>query len=439
MNSAHMNLPASHRIALLFNANKKFDREVIAGIAAYMNSTRSAWDLFLEEDFRLRLAGIEHWQGDGIIADFDDPAVAAQLKGSPIPVVAVGGSYRDEAMYPAGVPYVATDNVKLVRLALDHLIESGLRRFALFSLPEAMENRWAQERENAFRQMLERDGMEAPVFRGQATSAPSWNEALEQQMAWLRSLPKPVGIIAVSDARARQLMQACTMAGIAVPEQVALIGIDDDPLARMLTRIPLSSVIQGGQEIGRTAAHLLNQMLHGPGLPEARALDARLPAPRILVPPAGINVLASSRHEPAKHPHVMRARHFIRQYACQGIKTGQVADYVGVSRSSLESYFRQELGCSVHDEILRFKLDAATTMLSSGDISIGDVALSCGFTSVQYMHAVFKRELGCTPRAFQDRAVQGFRRGTDSSSPGPIDSPYQIPAVADLSDDEYTS
>jgi LacI family transcriptional regulator len=394
-----MKMPKSHRIALLFNANKIFDREVIAGIAAHLTSTRSSWDLFLEEDFRLRLPGIEDWQGDGVIADFDDPAVAAALSRSRIPVVAVGGSYENEAAYPSGVPYVATDNFKLIKLAYDHLIEAGLRRFALFSLPEAMENRWAQERENAFRSLMRRDKMDAEIFRGQGTSAPSWDEAVEQQIKWLHSLPKPVGIIAVTDARARQLMQACMIAGIEVPEQVALIGIDNDPLARMLTRIPLSSVIQGAQEMGRAAAHLLDQLLHG----------ARLAGTRILVPPAGINVMASSRHEPAKHPHVMRARHFIRQYACQGIKTGQVADYVGISRSSLESYFRQELGCSVHDEILRFKLDAATAILARGDCNIADVALGCGFTSSQYMHAVFKRELGCTPRAYQDRALKGAR------------------------------
>ena len=82
-----------------------------------------------------------------------------------------------------------------------------------------------------------------------------------------------------------------------------------------------------------------------------------------------------------------------------------MAEYVGISRSSLESYFRQELDCSVHDVILRFKLDAATDILARGERSIADVALSCGFTSVQYMHAVFKRELGCTPRAYQDRAM----------------------------------
>jgi LacI family transcriptional regulator len=372
-----------------------FDREVITGIAEYLSSTRTQWDLFLEEDFRLRLSGIEQWQGDGIIADFDDPQVARTLSASRVPLVAVGGSYEDPADYPSGVPYVATDNGKIIRLAYEHLIESGLRHFALFSLPEAIENRWAQEREKAFAALMARDRMAPMIFRGQCTQASTWYDAVREQMAWLHSLPKPVGIIAVTDARARQLLQACTLAGIAVPEQVALIGIDNDPLARVLTRIPMSSVIQGAQEIGRTAAHLLDRMLHG----------ARVEDTRILVPPSGINVLASSRHEPEKHPHVMRALHYIRQYACQGIKTDQVADYVGISRSSLESHFRQELGNSVHDEILRAKLNAAKAMLDQESCNLAEVAQKCGFTSSQYMHLVFKRELGCSPRAWQERIL----------------------------------
>lgn len=388
-------LPTTHRIALLFNANKIYDRGIITGIGNYLSSTRASWDLFLEEDFRCRLQGIERWQGDGIIADFDDPAVSEALSGSRLPVVAVGGSYQDAADYPKDIPYVATDNFKLIKLAYDHLIEAGLTRFACFSLPESSVNRWAQERERSFRRLMERDGMSADIYRGVSTSAPVWDAAVEQQIAWLHSLPKPIGIIAVSDARARQLLQACLSAGIPVPEQVALIGIDNDPLARTLTRVPLSSVIQGTEEMGRTAAHLLHQMLHG----------MQLGGSCILVPPVGINVMASSQHEPLSHPHVMQALHFIRQYACQGIKTEQVADYVGVSRSSLESYFRRELGRSVHDEILRFKLDAAKTILDHETRSIADIAVSCGFTSVQYMHAVFKRELGCTPREYQERTA----------------------------------
>jgi LacI family transcriptional regulator len=384
-----------HRIALLFNANKIFDHEVISGIAAYLGRTRTAVDLFLEEDFRLRLSGMGHWQGDGIIANFDDPAVAEALSRCRVPVVAVGGSYADQANYPAGVPYVATDNFKLVELARQHLIDVGLQRFAMFSVPATGENRWAQERENAFRGLMQGDQLEPEIFRGCETSAHSWDEAVQGQIDWLRNLPKPVGIVAVTDARARQLLQACMIAGIEVPEQVAIIGIDNDPLVRRLARIPLSSVIQGAQEMGRTAAHLLAQMLHG----------VRLADTRIVVPPAGINVLASSQYQQIKHPDVMRARHFIRQYACQGIKTEQVAEHVGVSRSSLEAYFRQELGCSVHDAILSVKLNAAKAGLESGDCSIEDVALDSGFTSIQYLHLVFKRELGCTPRAYRERVL----------------------------------
>ena len=384
-----------HRIALLFNANKTFDHEVISGIADYLGSTRAAVDLFLEEDFRLRLSGIEHWQGDGIIANFDDPTVAQALSRCRMPVVAVGGSYADPAAYPAGVAYVATDNNKLIDLARQHLVDVGLQRFALFSLPASADNRWAQEREQAFRTQMQRDALEPEIFRGCETSADSWDEAVQGQIDWLRNLPKPIGIIAVTDARARQLLQACIIAGIEVPEQVAIIGIDNDPLVRRLTRIPLSSVIQGTQEMGRAAAHLLTQMLNG----------VRLPHARIVVPPAGINVLASSQYQLIKHPNVMRARHFIRQYACQGIKTEQVADYVGVSRSSLEAYFRRELGCSVHDLILSVKLDAAKAGLECADRSIEDIARHSGFTSIQYLHLVFKRELGCTPRAYRDRVI----------------------------------
>jgi len=388
-------VPPVHRIALLFNGSKIYDRGIIAGIGNYLSSTRASWDLFLEEDFLCRLKGIERWNGDGIIADFDDPAMGPALSDIKVPVVAVGGSYEDPRAYPRHIPYVATDNFALIELAYRHLIEAGLTQFACFSLPQADTNRWAQEREKAFHRLLERDGLTPRVYRGLSTSAPLWDSAVEQQIAWLRSLPKPIGIIAVSDARARQLLQACLTAGIAVPEQVALIGIDNDPLTRTLTRVPLSSVIQGTEQMGRTAAKLLHQMLHG--MPSAGT--------QTLLPPEAINVQTSSLHQPLGHPYVMQALHFIRQYACQGIKTDQVAGYVGVSRSSLEAHFRSELGRSVHDEILRFKLAAAASGLENSASAIADIAQRCGFKSAQYLHTVFKREFGCTPREYQQARV----------------------------------
>lgn len=386
-------MSSPHRIALLFNANKVYDRQIIAGIGQYMKSTRVEWDLFIEEDFRCRTLGIHQWRGNGIIADFDDPAVAEALADMPIPVVAVGGSYADASQYPPHIPYVATDNAKLVRLAYDHLIAQGLQRFAFYGLPPTPGNRWAQEREEAFRYMIDTDWLEGLIYRGSPTSAGGWGRVQEEMTEWVRSLPKPIGIIAVTDARARQLLQSCVMANLLVPEQIAIVGIDNDPIAQTLSRIALTSVIQGAEGMGHAAAQLLHKMLHGRVAPDTR----------IIVPPVGINVQASSLHQPMKSPYVMRAKHYIRQYACLGIKAEQVADYVGISRTLLEEHFKRELKQTVHQTILAHKLEIACSMLVDPGIPLTDVAVRSGFTSLQYMYAVFRREFDCTPRQFAEQ------------------------------------
>ncbi|MEO8778023.1 MAG: DNA-binding transcriptional regulator [Rhodanobacter sp.] len=388
--------PGVHRIALLFNANKIYDRQIIAGIGTYLTSTRVSWDLFMEEDFRCRLTGLADWCGDGIIADFDDPQVCSALRGAKVPVVAVGSSYTDPSRYPDGVPYIATDNAKLVRLGYDHLIEQGLENFAFYSLPMGPANHWADERERLFDEMVAVDGLSSFIYHGHATSAAGWSEAMDALTAWLRSLPKPVGILAATDARARQLLQACLMADIPVPEEVAIVGIDNDPLARTLCRIPLTSVQQGTEEMGKAAAHLLHRMLHGADCRETR----------VLVPPEGLHVAASSLYQTVRSPYVRRALHYIRQYACLGVRTEQVADYVGVSRSLLEEHFRRSLKRSVHQEILRHKLEIAQQLLRGGESAMTDIAVRCGFSSVQYLYTVFRRELGCTPKAFQEKDVE---------------------------------
>lgn len=392
--------PAVLRVALLFHASKVYDREILTGIGDYVKQTRVAWDLFLEEDFRFRLDGIREWEGDGIIADYDDPAVAQALAGAHVPVIAIGGSYDDPDCYPSQVPYVATDNQLLIARALEHLVEAGVTRFACYSLPESPLNRWAQERERAFSEWLLSNGASGEIHRGLATSAPTWGSASRKLIAWLDSLPKPVGIVAVTDARARQVLQACIVAGIAVPDEVAIIGIDNDTLGQHLTRIELSSVSQGTAEMGRRAAQLLHQALSG----------SPVRGVRVVVPPANVHPRASTARDVQHTPAVMRALYYIRQYACQGIRTDQVAQMVGMSRSSLEMYFRRELKRSVHDQILQHKLAHCFELLTHTDTGIAEVARASGFSSVQYLNTVFRRELGSTPAVWREaqriRSVQ---------------------------------
>ena len=132
---------SSFRVALMLKAKGAWGRNVVAGVSDYVQSTRVVWDFLLFEDFRGSITGIDAWSGDGIIADFDDPEFERLFSRSKLPIVAVGGSYERASDYPAGIPYVATDNFALVEAAYDHLVEMGLTHFAFYSQPPAPTNR----------------------------------------------------------------------------------------------------------------------------------------------------------------------------------------------------------------------------------------------------------------------------------------------------------
>ena len=123
-----------HRITLLFNANKAYDRQVVEGVGEYLQASQLEWDIFIEEDFRARIENIKEWLGDGVIADYDDPEIEKLLADVNVPIVGVGGSYHQPEQYPP-VHYIATDNTALVESAFLHLKEKGVHRFAFYGLP----------------------------------------------------------------------------------------------------------------------------------------------------------------------------------------------------------------------------------------------------------------------------------------------------------------
>lgn len=385
----------SFRVALMLKAKGNYGRNIIEGVCEYLDSTRQSWDLLLEEDFRSETGRLIDWDGDGIVADLDDTSWRALLPSIRIPLVGVGGSYQLNAPELAKVPYVASDNQAIMAMAYHHLIDMGLAHFACYSIQPTQQNHWASEREAAFRRLVETDGGIAHVFNGRPTSALDWEDILTNLCTWLASLPKPVGVVAVTDSRARQVIQACLRNRHAVPDEVAIIGVDDEPLFRMLNRIPISSVAQGTREMGRQAASLLHTML----------ISGSSLSHRILIGPKGVNAQLSSRHQARYSNRVMHALHFIRQFGARTIKSAAVAEYVGVSRASLDAHFVAELGHTVSQELLKFRLDLACRLLSNEELSLFEVAQRSGFTTTQYMCTVFKRELGESPKAFRTRGI----------------------------------
>lgn len=381
-----------HRVTLLFNANKAYDRQVVEGVGEYLQASQSGWDIFIEEDFRTRIDNIREWLGDGVIADYDDPQIEALLAGVDVPIVGVGGSYHRPEDYPP-VHYIATDNAALVESAFLHLKEKGVHRFAFYGLPAAAGKRWAVEREHAFCQLVAKEKYRGVVYQGLQTAPENWQHAQNRLADWLQALPQQTGIIAVTDARARHVLQVCEQLQIPVPEKLCVIGIDNEELTRYLSRVALSSVAQGTRQMGYQAAKLLHRLMD----------DEPLPLQRLLVPPARVIERRSTDYRSLKDPAVIQAMHYIRNNACKGIKVEQVLDAVGISRSNLEKRFKEDVGETIHAVIHSEKLDKARSLLVSTSLSINEISQMCGYPSLQYFYSVFRKEYESTPKEYRER------------------------------------
>lgn len=242
-----------HRITLLFNANKAYDRQVVEGVGEYLQASQSEWDIFIEEDFRARIDNIKEWLGDGVIADYDDDDIAQLLADVDVPIVGVGGSYHLAENYPA-VHYIATDNHALVESAFLHLKEKGVNRFAFYGLPDSSRKHWAAEREYAFRQLVAEEKYRGVVYQGLETAPENWQHAQNRLADWLQTLPPQTGIIAVTDARARHVLQACEHLHIPVPEKLCVIGIDNEELTRRRAFLRRAGGAANGLSGGEAAA-----------------------------------------------------------------------------------------------------------------------------------------------------------------------------------------
>ena len=212
--------------------------------------------------------------------------------------------------------------------------------------------------------------------------------------AWLAKLPRPIGIMACYDIKAQQLLDVCRELEIAVPEEIAVIGVDNDRLLCDLASPPLSSVAPNTQRTGYEAAELLDRMMAG----ETIASEAHL------IAPLGVETRQSTDVLAIDDADVARAVRFIRQNFRSGINVADVLREVPLSRRILESRFRRTLGRTMHQEITRLRMAHVKRLLADTDLPLTEVAQSSGFEHVEYLSVAFKRETGSTPRDFRRKS-----------------------------------
>ncbi len=210
--------------------------------------------------------------------------------------------------------------------------------------------------------------------------------------AWLAELKTPVGIMACNDIRARHILEACHRLGLKVPEDVAVLGVDNDLMLCEMSAPSLSSIEQDPEGIGYLAAATLDRMMGG---------DRHAAASWATVAPKSVVTRGSTDVISATDDAVRRAVRFIRERVAGPLKSEDVGTHVELSRSALDVRFKHALGRTVHDEIERVRLNTAMNLLSSTDLPLKAVALRCGYRNGAYMAYVFRRHLGLAPSPYR--------------------------------------
>jgi LacI family transcriptional regulator len=373
-------------VALIIDAGSPYDRRIIRGVASYVERQRRDWSLYVEEDLTGRLPDLRAWGGDGIVANFDDRRVASAVTQLGIPVVGVGGGYGhyDER---SKIPYVRTDNRAIAQVAAEHLMGLGLRQFAVCGYPPSRTNGWAKERGEEFQRVVSDAGFKCHTYVGRYSPVKHWRRSQTALQHWLEGLPKPIGMMAADDSRARHVLQASRIAGLQLPEDIALVGVDNDDVMCEITQPTLTSIEQGSVRVGYEAAMLLDRLMTGKS---TRGLGTTVP-PEGLVARRSTDVLA------VNDDAVVEALHYIRKHAFEPIHVRDVLKAVRTSRSNLETKFRQHLGRSIYSEIRRLRVDEAKRLLTSTNTPIKEIARRVGVSSVQYFTVMIHHVTGMTP------------------------------------------
>lgn len=392
-----MSKPSVPKVALLIETARGFGRGLLRGIVRYAR-LHGPWSFYITPgDFAQALPQMQQWGGTGIIARIETPQAAAAILAAKLPTIALDLS--DEQL-AAGHPLahlseVASDSHHAAQMAAEHLLERQFRHYAFVGVHGRV---WSRRREESFCARIGAAGFTPAVYRSSPHKRErTWDQEQPRLARWLQSLPKPLGLMACNDDRGREVLEACRAAGIRVPEEIAVIGVDNDELLCELADPPLSSVALNAEQGGYQVAALLDQMMRG-----------RWRAPRrLVVEPLHVVTRRSTEIVALEDLEVAGALKFIHENAGRPIQVQDIVRHLQVSRRAIELRFRKALGRTLHAEIQRMRLERAKRLLLESDLPMPKVAIAAGYNTASYMGQVFRAELGLTPAQYRRRVRNG--------------------------------
>ncbi|MFA6506637.1 MAG: XylR family transcriptional regulator [Treponemataceae bacterium] len=311
-------------VALIIETSNAYARGILHGLRDFIRDERG-WSIYLAEHGRHEVDASfpPDWDGDGVIARIETEAIADIVRRMKVPTVDVSA-----ARLMRGIPWVETDDAAITELAVDHLIGCGLRNLAFFGDPAYNWSRW---RCHYFRKLAQRMGFAPHIFNlpNRTQSQVNWYKERDRIFSWLKDLPKPIGIFAGYDACAQQLLEICRYHDLSVPDEVAVVGVDNDELLCDLAYPSLTSVIPNTRQTGYIAASLLKRMMAGEAFTEEK----------ISIKPLGIEKRMSTDIVAVEDRHVSAAVAFIRENAHRNIGVEDVLKRIPLSRRVFETSF----------------------------------------------------------------------------------------------------
>jgi LacI family transcriptional regulator len=380
------------RVALLIETSNSYARGLLNGIVEYMRQ-HETWSVYLGETGRgdRPPQWLRRWRGDGIIARCENDKIAEAVVASGLPAVDVSAARTVEAL-----PWVETDDAAIASMAAQHLLDRGFKQFAFCGDSRFNWSRWRSEH---FQRVIAEAGRPCAVLNASPRAEQDWEQMEDEIGAWLRDLPKPLGVMAAYDIRGRQVLDACRRTGLAVPDQVAVIGVDNDELLCSLSDPPLSSVQPDARRAGLEAAALLERIMDG-GRPQR--LEQR-------IEPIGVVSRRSTDVTAINDEDVSAAVRYIREHACDGLSVKHLLEVVPLSRRVLESRFRRLLGRTPHDEIVRVQFERVKQLLRETQLPLDAVARLAGFRHAEYLSTAFRRQVGVPPSVYRRQHAAAVR------------------------------
>ena len=373
-------------IAILMETSRAFGRGVIQGIGNYARA-HGPWNLHVVPgDVDQRLPPTEMWHVDAAIGRISSRQIRSDLRRRRIPVVCI------DPISSCGPYSVQSNQAMVCQLAFEHLRDRGFRRFAFCGF----NTHWGVQRREYFERHVRTAGLAFHNFELEDHC----EKTLERQLAdWLLSLSKPVGLMAQDDLLAHEAINICRFEGVRVPEDIGIIGVDNDELICELSSPTLSSVALNCERIGFEAAKVLDNILTG---------QKRCPI-EVQIEPIKVVLRQSTDSVGIDDPVVAAAMRSIREHVDQAISVTELSRQLFVSRRSLEMRFEKILGRPPHEEIMRCRMARARELLIGTDMKLTAISIAAGFSSVRFMHRAFQQRLKQTPGEFRttNRPVAG--------------------------------